>query len=375
MLHLTYYAMGSETVKGYSLTATGPWLGAVMHVAILGAGALGTLVGARAWLGGCSRVTLVARPAHRDVIERRGIRLRGQSGGEVVARGEGLTAVAHPSLVEGEVDYLVVTVKRTDTQSALAGADPVRERVRCALSLQNGIDQDEPLAAAFGRGTVLGGMTMEGAAMPEPGVIDHLLASTTYLGELDGKVTARVEALAEVLGNGGLATKVVEDIGAGRWTKFVQSCAASGLCGVTRLGYAPATATDAGARLYVALIREGVAVMRERGMDPSAWFSDAAPVREVADLATEDAVAMIRTLAVALIEGGYVGSTSLARDLERGRRSEADALMGEMVRAGAELGIPTPTMRTVYLAIKTVDDTRDIVPGMPAGRAAHTATT
>jgi 2-dehydropantoate 2-reductase len=338
-----------------------------MHFAVLGAGALGTLFGARAWLAGGTRVSLIARAEQVKAVMRDGVRLRGPAGDELVVGGPGLVAVEHSALVEGDIDCLLIAVKQYDMAAALADGREVRGRVRCVFSLQNGVGQDSLIADTFGPEAVIGGMTMEGAASEGPGVIRHLLASTTYIGELNGAATPRVRGIADAFRRGGLATEVVADIEAARWTKFVQSCAASGVCGVTRLGYAPATATEAGARLYVRLVREGAAVMRARGMEPGAWFLDTARVREVADLPEEAAVTLVRRLARDLIAGGYVGSTSLARDLQEGRRSEADALMGSMQRMAEELGLPTPTMRAVYWAVTAVDTARPPDPAGPGG--------
>lgn len=328
-----------------------------MHVVVLGAGALGTLFGARAWLGGgASKVTLVARGEHAAVIRRRGVVIRSPSGNAVAAFGPGLAVVTEVGDVDGVVDFLLVTVKDANSTAALEEACALRGRVGCVASLQNGIAQDDRLADTFGRETVIGAMTMEGAAMPEPGVVDHLLASTTYLGELDGVPTERVKRLADVLGRAGFATEVVDDIGVARWTKFVQSCAASGVCGASRLGYAPATATETGARLYIELVKEGVSVMRALGMEPAPYFTDAARVREIADLPVEQAIEVVRSLARRMIDGRYLGTTSLARDLEQGRPTEVDAILGTMSRTAERVGVDAPVTRAVFWAIKAVDE-------------------
>jgi len=337
-----------------------------MHVVVMGAGALGTLFGAAASRGGATRVTLVARNAHARAINADGIVVRNPDG-ELRVRHPGLVAVTDISGVEGDVDCLLFTMKDGAMSAALSAAGALGDRARCFLSLQNGVGQVARLQSVFGSEKVVGATTMEGAAMVGPGVIDHLLASTTYLGELDGARTARIEMIADIFRRGGVDTEVIGDITVALWTKFVQSCAASGVCGVTRVGFAPATRTEAGARLYVALVQEGIAVMRASGMEPGAYFTDAARVREVANLSTDVAVGLVRGLAAEMVERGYTGATSLARDLAQGRPSEADALMGEMCRMADAYGIPVPTTRAVYLAIATVDEM--------AARALHAVTT
>ncbi len=164
-----------------------------------------------------------------------------------------------------------------------------------------------------------------------------------------------MELLAQAFRRGRLNTEVVPDIAVAKWTKFVQICGASGLCGVSRVGYAAATRTESGARLYVRLIKEGIAVMRARGLEPGPYFTEAARVQGIASLPEGDAVAMVRGLADELLTRGYTGSTSLSRDLQAGRPSEVDALLGTMIGAGEQLGVETPVMRVIYQAIKAAD--------------------
>lgn len=327
-----------------------------MHLAVLGAGALGTLFGASVWQGGGTQVTLIGRGDHVRAINERGVLVTDTQRGESSVVGDGLTAVTDASQVAGTVDYLMIAVKDRDLHGALEGARSFRGRVGCVLSLQNGIEHDDQIRAVFGAEAVIGALTMEGAAMPLPGVIEHILASTTYLGEFSGARTERVEILAAAFERGGLRTDVITDVETAKWTKFVQSCAASGICGVSRLGYTSVTGTDAGARLYVRLVNEGLAVMRAQGFELGAHFADAARLHDISGMPEDAAVAMVRDVAGELLAGGYTGTTSLARDIQSGRPSEVDAIMGAMVRSGRRLGIDTPTMSAVYLAIKAVDE-------------------
>jgi len=96
--------------------------------------------------------------------------------------------------------------------------------------------------------------------------------------------------------------------------------------------------------------------MRAQGMEPGHYFTDAARVRDLANKPTTKAIEIVRTIAQELIERGYIGNTSLARDLEAGKRSEVDSIIGSMVQMGARYGVATPTIRAMYWAIKAVDE-------------------
>ncbi|MCB2224463.1 MAG: 2-dehydropantoate 2-reductase [Actinobacteria bacterium] len=329
-----------------------------MHVAVLGAGALGTLFGASLWRGGGAEVTLLARGAHREAMAARGVGLIGGDGAREVLQGPGLRIAAGPGEVDRPIDYLIVAVKGRDFAGAMETASALPP-VGCALTLQNGIRFERGLADVLGAGRVIGAMTMEGAEMPEPGTVRHMLPAVTYLGERVGEATGRVRRLAEAMEAGGLPARVIEDVAAAVWTKFVQSCAASGVCGVTRLGYAPATATAAGADLYVRLVLEGLAVMRAEGLRPGPYLGDAASPQAVGAAAgPAEAADLVRRTAARLIDAGYVGGTSLLRDLEAGRPTEAEYLMGDMVRTAAGHRVPVPTMAAVHLAIAAADQSR-----------------
>ena len=326
-----------------------------MHLVVLGAGALGTLFGTKAAEGG-AQVTLVGREAHVKAIEEKGVLLSGSIGGGKVVRSDRLRAVTDMHQVKGQIDYLLVTVKDKNMDETLLSIKDMRDQVKAVFSFQNGITHEEKLAEVFGWEKVIGGVTIEGADMPEPGVIEYTLASTTYFGEFDGSKTERVEALAEMFKRGGMSSEAIQEIKSAKWTKFAQICGASGVCAATRLGFAPAGRTLAGAQLYVHIIKEAVAVMRAQGIEPGNYFTNIARVKDVGNLPLVEAVELVRTMSEAMYQKGFLGGTSLARDLERGRKSEVDALMGTLYRIGEQIGVPTPTVRAVYWTVKAADD-------------------
>src|ERR1700682_4052169 len=104
-----------------------------MHVCVLGAGGLGSLIGARLAQSGVD-VTLVGREAHVAAIRSNGLRVEGIRGPGVVH--QHLEAVTGPAAVTRPIDYLLVTVKAGDTDPALVGADMLRGRARAGLSPQ-----------------------------------------------------------------------------------------------------------------------------------------------------------------------------------------------------------------------------------------------
>jgi 2-dehydropantoate 2-reductase len=326
-----------------------------MHLVVVGAGALGTLFGVKAAEGGAD-VTLVGREAHVKAMEEKGVMMTGSLGGGKVVRSDRLRAITDIHHVKGEIDYLLFTVKDKNMDEVLQDSKDIEDQVKAVFSFQNGITHEEKLAEVFGWEKVIGGVTIEGADMPEPGVIEYMAASTTYFGEFDGSKTERVEALAETFRRGGMSSEAIQNIKSAKWTKFAQICGASGVCAATRLGYAPAVRTLAGAQLYVHIIKEAVTVMRAQGVEPGNYFTNLARVKDVGNLPLVEAVDLVRSMAEAMYQKGFLSTSSLGRDLERGRKTEVDALMGTLYRIGEQQGVPTPTVRSVYWAIKAADE-------------------
>lgn len=333
-------------------SSTGP----PFSLLVMGAGSLGLLFGGLAASAPGVRVTVVGRRQHVEVIRAAGIRIVGPDESARHVGPSALNAVTDLATLTGHFDFVLIATKRYDLELTLRQLRAIRERVAAVFSLQNGIDHDTRIGEALGASRVLGATTMEGAATLEFGVVKRLVASTTYIGESDGHASPRALDLVALLNRCGLRTELTNEIGAVQWTKFVQGCAASGVCGVTRRGYAAATATDAGASLYVRLVKEGAAVMEALGMSPGSFFTDAAQVADVARLPESRAVELVKETAAGLLERGHTGSTSLARDLQGGRRTENDALLGTMCRIAGEHGVAVPTMEAVCFAIGAAEE-------------------
>lgn len=124
----------------------------------------------------------------------------------------------------GEHDYLIVCVKSKDMESTLADAQDLVRRVGTVLTLQNGINKEPRLEAWAGPGKVVGASTMEGATLVAPGKCINPFTgpATAYFGELDGRITPRVEELARAFTAARMSAKAVDNIKQVTWEKLVQ---------------------------------------------------------------------------------------------------------------------------------------------------------
>ncbi len=319
-----------------------------MKTVIVGAGALGSVLGGYFAQVGVD-VTLVARKAHAEAIRRDGLWIGGRRGEQIVRN---LTATADPAEVTS-ADLLILGVKSYDTVETLASLKHLRGKVGAAISVQNGGGKDEALEEAFGREAVVGAATLVGAAMPEPGRVIHTNDGWTWVGELDGRTTPRVEQMAELFRKAKLPIEVRSDIRTAIWCKLNQMVPAAALSCVSRL-FIHQIYLDRGlASLFVELSREVARVAERLGipLDDFRGFE----VKTVCSGRLEEAVESVIRRGQVMRERGMTGvKISTLQDLERGKRTEADQTIGYVVRLARDQGVALPTLELLYRIIRSL---------------------
>lgn len=327
-----------------------------MQVVILGAGALGSIVGGYFADAG-AHVTLVARKAHADAIRTQGLTIDGVRGRRSV---RGLEATDDPASIES-ADLLLLCTKSYDTASALAAARHLKGRVGAAVSLQNGGRKDEELAQAFGAEAVVGAMTLVGGALVAPGVVHHTNDGGTWIGEFDGRRTPRVEAIERLYRDAGLKLEVVRDIRSATWCKLNQMVPAALLSCLTRLHIHEIYLEDRLARLFVELSREVGAVAPHLGVALEDFPGFA--VKTVCMLPFETAVESIQARGRLMRDRGMTQvKISTLQDLERGKRTEAEHVIGHVVRLAAQHKVHVPKLELLYRILQGIEAVRRPAP-------------
>jgi 2-dehydropantoate 2-reductase len=174
-----------------------------MKIVILGAGALGTVLGAHLARDG-EEVTLIARGQRAAYLQEHGATITGLVDFTVPVR-----VVTDPSQVHN-ADVLIVTVKTYDMASALASVKHID--VGSVLSIQNGVLKNEQLAQTFGWEKVLGATASIGGEVLPTGVVCFTANQGLYLGELPEGISARVQTLGDTLERVGIVAKVTPSI-------------------------------------------------------------------------------------------------------------------------------------------------------------------
>jgi 2-dehydropantoate 2-reductase len=298
-----------------------------MRVLIVGAGGVGGYFGAKLARAGVP-VTLLARGAHLAAIQRDGLRVRSAIDGESVAT---VTAVADVAGLP-PADVVLFCVKSFDTETAAAAIRPAIGPDTAVVSLQNGVDNEETLERVLGPGHAVGGVAYVFATIESPGLIAHRFAGHLVFGELDGRPSARLDALRAVFEKAGVRAEVAADIRRALWLKYVMISAQAGMTALTRAPIGVVRAVPESRLMYRRIAEELAALAAASGVVLGA-----------------DAVDNVMKAADGLAAEAY---SSLHHDLTQGRRLELESLHGHAVRLGERLGVPTPMVFAVYAALK-----------------------
>jgi 2-dehydropantoate 2-reductase len=302
-----------------------------MRIAILGSGAVGGYFGAKLARSG-QDVTFIARGAHLAAMRERGLEIRSAQLGDftVRARAEDDTSKIGP------VDLVIFAVKTYDNQSALPKLPPLVGPGTSVLTLQNGVDSADEIAAVVGRERVLGGTTYVATALEAPGLIVQTgVHRSIIFGEVfdtRGTITPRVQAIADIMTPADIQVTAVPDGRVPIWDKFVYLAPFSGFTGAARLPIGGIWTHEHVREMFYAAAREVAALAAAEGVQISPNRFDT--LREYMDNIPPTT------------------RSSLLIDLEMGKRIEVEALQGAAVRRAAAHGLPMPIISTLYAVLK-----------------------
>ncbi len=299
-----------------------------MRFVVFGAGGVGGYFGGRLALAG-EDVTFIARGAHLDAIQARGLRLRtpdGEIGIDPANATDDVSALSPP-------DYLLFAVKLFDTLAVAQACRPIVGPDTAVVSLQNGVEAVDILSGVFGAGRVMGGTARIAAVISEPGVIAQTgKFAILRFGEPGGGRSERGLALESACRKAGFEASQMDDIDVDIWEKFILLGALSGMTALTRLPNGPLRETPATRALVEACMAETAAVGRARGV-------------ALADGVVASVMALWDGLPAEMV-------ASMSHDLNAGKPLELDHLSGALVRLGQSLGVPTPTHAFIHAALQ-----------------------
>jgi 2-dehydropantoate 2-reductase len=299
-----------------------------MRIAIVGAGGIGCIYGAALAKAG-AEVIFIARGAHLAAMQANGLRIEGDRGETVL---DAVQATDDPASV-GVVDYAIFCVKLWDVESAGAAIKPMVGPETAVIPQQNGVDAHERLIPILGREAVMAGTAWVTGSIVAPGVVRQTgIYQRLMFGEVDGRMSQRGQALANLCTEAGFSGEFYPDVRVPIWEKFI--------------GIVPLSSVNSLTRVPLGVYRE----------DPELWA--------LCEGALSETIAVGRAEGVALLDDAFdkVSAqmrgmpphhmTSMCNDLLRGNRIELPWFAGKVVELGKKYGIPTSTCNLLYAALK-----------------------
>jgi 2-dehydropantoate 2-reductase len=322
-----------------------------MKICIVGAGAIGGYMGAKLALAG-EEVSLIARGAHLEAIRRNGLKLVMKDGAEqLISNTRATTDMAEV----GPQDVVIVALKAHSLPALAPAMRALYGPETMVVAAQNGIPwwyfrgidgpyKDYRVKAVDPEGLieqnlevsrVIGCVVYPAAEISAPGVIRHVEGDRFSIGEIDGSKTERIRQLSQTLTRAGLKAPVRTNIRSEIWIKLWGNLAFNPISALTRALLSDITAYPLTRDLARNMMAEAQTIAGNLGMD----FGISLDQR---------------------IEGAAnVGAhkTSMLQDIEAGRPTEIDAILGAVAELGRLTGTPTPYIEALYACVKLLEKT------------------
>lgn len=301
-----------------------------MRIVVIGAGAMGGLIGTRLAVTGHHVTLYDTWDEHVAAIERSGILITEYDDSILRFR---IPATTTPPALDA-VDLVLVFVKSYHTASALR---PFAARLPAdtfVLSLQNGLGNLDLIRAALpGHERIILGTTAHGAALLGPGRLRHTGKGATMIGDpaQPGNRRFDLTPISRALTRAGFETTVAENIHTAIWDKLIVNVAINALTALTGLRNGELLDDPELQPVIAQLVDESVNVMRAAGV----------PV------GTHDHLAYARKV----MRDTATNYSSMLQDVRNGRRTEIDSINGAVTRLGAELGVATPLNRLLTVLV------------------------
>jgi 2-dehydropantoate 2-reductase len=312
--------------------------------AILGAGALGSILGAHLAHAGHA-VVMLARGERARQVNDEGLRLKGLVELTVPVR-----VLENPRALR-RTDVLIVAMKARGTAEAL---EPLRATsIDVGFSIQNGVMKNELLAAAFGAERIIGALANTSGELLASGEVLFTRNEGLLLGELDGRASARVERIAHSIDGSGVRSAPAPDIRRQEWSKFAAWVGLAALAVTTRAKTWKYLVDGDAALVLVRLVREVGALARASGVELT--DESLMPVATICDGSEQHALDLIAAMGAQFRANAPEHRMSTLQDLESRRPLELEETLGHAVRLARERKLALPLLECFGQLVAAID--------------------
>jgi 2-dehydropantoate 2-reductase len=311
----------------------------IMKIAVIGAGAVGSVIGGLLSKSG-EDVTLIGRKPHVDAINQNGLILK-------EASGESIIRVRATENLDFKPDLALLSVKTQDVESSVKKAQSYLSSA-LVVTVQNGIQSDELVARIIGEEKVISSVITSNNEFLKPGIV---LYSNTFgktvmlIGEPFGTRENRLQGLLTLF-NKALPTDISKNIRGAHWTKLMWNLQTA-VPAITGFSYQDSYQYPQVRKLSVMLIKEGLKVINIAGIK-----TEDVPGFPLEPLKTISSL-LLKRKAKSLGEIPVLGS--MLQSIMRGSTTEVDYINGEIVNLGMRVGIPTPANSLIVELVHQVE--------------------
>ncbi|MHB1394101.1 MAG: ketopantoate reductase family protein [Clostridia bacterium] len=302
-----------------------------MKIAIIGAGAMGSLYGGYLSKAGQEVYLVDVWQQHVDEINMHGLKIE-EPEGEVAVYPK--AAVSADTV--GTVDLAIVFVKSIMTKKAMESNIALISPNTYVLSLQNGYGNIDEIEKFVKRDRIIAGTTAHGATMLSPGRIKHAGKGVTHIGSVSKDDDKKVQEIAQILKTAGFDTDAAHNVMELIWDKLIINVGINALTAVLKLRNGQLLDHDESKVIMKAAVEEAVMVANSLGMN----FDNEETLKKVMEVARKTEQNM----------------SSMLQDVTNKRKTEIDTINGAIVREGSKANISTPSNMVLTNLVKTIEN-------------------
>jgi 2-dehydropantoate 2-reductase len=316
------------------------------HIAIIGAGAVGSFIGALlAHVG--EHVTIIGRKHHVDHIKANGLHVLGTNTPFTVTIDADETLLFKP-------DIAILAVKMQDLETTCRSYAPLLTDIP-VITLQNGIQCDTIVQSVLGSSQKVSGIVLFNAQFIKPGQVTQGAPGAIMLGDPFCNNTPALDRAQSLLSRA-VPVTITDAVHAARWTKLIMNCMNNVLDAATGLSLNECMDNAILREIGICLVREAFAVLDAAHITPVTLPGfNALALKGLVALPMPEASALLQQRMKKSLGHNIVSST--LQSLRRHKPTEIEYLNAEFVREGERLSVPTPCNRRMVNVIHTIEKT------------------
>ncbi len=305
-----------------------------MKIGIIGTGAVGGYFGAKLVKAGLE-VVFVGSKRSTPIIKEKGFYIKSPKGD---------IAIENPNISDNldelkTADVILLCTKAYDTEEIAEAIKNIIKKDSIIISLQNGIDNEEILAQILGKEKIIAASIYLSAASISPGVINHAGSGKIILGELNQKMTPRLEKLEKLFSDAKIPVATSTDLKKDMWKKLLVNSAYNGFTALIGCSLKDIHSETGAKDAYLEVLKEGQTVAKTAGI-----------------FITDEEIEQLFEMINQTVFINFKSST--LQDLEKGNKLEIDAIQGEIVKIAKKNNVKAPLNNLIYSLLKLKEKCR-----------------